>query len=197
MEPKPKEKSGKDAGTNSERQENFFDVCASCKISCCQGARPPLSPKRRAFIEEQLAKNPVPGIKPPYFTNEHGYYHFLEDKDGYCIFYNRDTKLCKIHTIKGETCVAGPVTFDVNLQTKKLELYLKMECICPLAGKMWTKGKAELAKHLEDAKREIRRCVKELEPEAMKTILKIEEDETFKIYEEDLDEEVYKKLTQK
>jgi hypothetical protein len=187
-------------GTDSERQENFFDICGTCTISCCQGANPPLSPQRRAFIEEQLEKNPVPEVDPPYFAvtqrGDGEYTHFRDDDEEYCIFYNRETKLCRIHTIKGETCVAGPVTFDINRETGKLEFYLKKESICPLAGKMWNtdEGQIVLAKHLEDAKREIRREVAELEPEALKAIMTIEEDETFKIDEEDCDPEVLAKF---
>ena len=116
-------------GIESDRQENFFDICGTCKISCCQGANPPLSPQRRQFIEEQLAEHPVEGIEPPYFTTtqrgDGEYTHFRDDDEEYCIFYNRDTKLCRIHTIKGETCVAGPVTFDVNTSTWEIRILLE------------------------------------------------------------------------
>ena len=92
--------------------------------------------------------------------------------------------------------MAGPVTFDVNTSTGKLEFYLKKESIRPLVGKMWNteEGRKVLEKHLKDAKREIRSEVAELEPEGMPAIMTIEEDETFKIDEEDADPEVLAKL---
>ena len=170
----------------SDRQDNFFNVCGQCKISCCKDARPPVSPKRRKLIEDYLAKNPVQGVKPPYFTRENQYTHPREDKDGFCVFYNKETRLCRIHQIKPETCVAGPITFDVNPKTKELEYYLKMEKICPLAGKIHKAKDGTLEKHLASAKGEIRRLVTDIEPESLKAILTIEEPDTFKVDQEEL-----------
>jgi len=95
--------------------------------------------------------------------------------------------------MKPETCVAGPITFDINLRTKKIEWYLKMEKICPLAGVVY-KDKESLTKHLESAKREILTLVRELDPEALKAILKIEEPETFKIGEDNIENRILEKL---
>jgi hypothetical protein len=177
----------------AERQDNFFNVCGQCKISCCKDARPPVSPKRRKLIEDYLAKNPAQGVEPPYFTREDQYTHPREDKEGYCVFYDKKTRLCRIHQIKPETCVAGPITFDVNPRTKKLEYFLKMEKICPLAGRIYKTKDGTLEKHLTSAKREIRRLVIDIEPESLKAILKIEEPDTFKVDEEEV-EETEKKL---
>jgi Fe-S-cluster containining protein len=170
----------------AERQDNFFNVCGECKISCCKDARPPVSPKRRKTIEDYLKIHPIQEVKPPYFTRENQYTHPREDSQGYCIFYDKKTRLCRIHLIKPETCVAGPITFDVNPKTKKLEYYLKMNEICPLAGKIYTLKNGTLQKHLASAKREIRRLVLEIEPESLKAILKIEEPDTFKVDEEEM-----------
>lgn len=112
-----------------------------------------------------------------------------EDVDGYCIFYDKNSRKCTIHPVKPETCVAGPVTFDVNKKTRKIEWYLKMEKICPLAGAMF-KNKRVLEKHLESAKKEIFRLVHELSPKALKIILKRDEPETFKIDEDEIDEDI-------
>lgn len=116
-----------------------------------------------------------------------------EDGEGYCIFYDKKTRRCKIHPVKPETCVAGPITFDVNPKNGTVELYLKMEKICPLAGAMH-KNKEVLERHLESAKREIRRLLRELDAEALKAILKIEEPETFKIGEEKAEKKILHKL---
>jgi Fe-S-cluster containining protein len=179
----------------SERQSDFFDVCGRCVIVCCKDARPPSSPRRRKRIEDYLKTHRLRDVEPPYFDDSHGYHHPRETAEGYCIFYDQATRRCRIHTIKPETCVAGPITFDINPKTQKLEYYLKTEKICPLAGKMHrTDAAAVLKKHMKSAKREIRRVVSDLEPEALRTILKIEEPDTFKVEEEKLEEEVLKKL---
>lgn len=174
--------------SEAERQDNFFNVCGQCKISCCKDARPPVSPKRRKIIEDFLGTHPIQGVQPPYFTRENKYTHPREDENGYCIFYNKKTRLCRIHSIKPETCVAGPITFDVNPKTKKLEYYIKMEKICPLAGRIYKMKDGTLQKHVTSAKREIRRLVLDIEPESLKAILKIEEPDTFKVDEEETKE---------
>jgi Fe-S-cluster containining protein len=126
-------------------------------------------------------------------VSESSYTHPRETREGYCIFHDRGTRLCRIHSIKPETCVAGPITFDFNPKTKKVEYFLKMEKICPLAGRIYEAKGGTLEKHLESARREIRRLLADIEPEALKAILKIEEPDTFKIYEED-NQDARKKL---
>jgi hypothetical protein len=173
------------------RQNDFFNVCGNCKISCCQNARPPITNKRRKIIEDFLKEQEFPLGN---LFEQAAYMFPKEDAEGYCIFYNKETRKCKIHPVKPETCVAGPVTFDVNLKTGKIEWYLKMEKICTLAGAMFS-DKEVLQKHLESAKREIRGLLRELDAEALRAILKIEEPETFKIDEEKVEKEVLHKLT--
>ncbi|MDH7476828.1 MAG: YkgJ family cysteine cluster protein [Candidatus Bathyarchaeota archaeon] len=175
----------------NQRQENFFNVCANCKISCCQNARPPITNERRKIIEEYLKEHKIP-IQNPFMKTMYTFPR--EDAEGYCVFYDKQTRKCKIHPIKPETCVAGPITFDINKQTQKIEWYLKMEKICPLAG-VFYKNDEILKKHLESAKREILKLVNGLEPEALKAILKIEEPETFKIDEDTIESHVFNKLS--
>jgi len=95
--------------------------------------------------------------------------------------------------VKPETCVAGPVTFDINKQTRKIEWHLKTEKICKLAARMY-EDKPALEKHLKSAKKEIRCLVKELNSEALQTILRREEPDTFKIDEDDAGRNVLEKL---
>jgi uncharacterized protein len=40
--------------------------------------------------------------------------------------------MCSIHSVKPETCIAGPFTFDVKGAV--LEIYLKRENICPMVA---------------------------------------------------------------
>nr|MDO8132949.1 YkgJ family cysteine cluster protein [Candidatus Njordarchaeum guaymaensis] len=178
----------------AERQTDFFDICGRCNNGCCRGARPPTSPKRRKLIEDHLRTHPLKDMKPPYFDESHYYAHPRETPEGYCIFYDQRTRKCRIHPVKPETCVAGPITFDINPKTRKLEYYLKLEKICPLAGRMHKTDTAALKKHVKSAKREIRRVVRDLEPEALRAILKIDEPDTLKVDEEKLEEEVLRKL---
>jgi Fe-S-cluster containining protein len=125
----------------------------------------------------------------------HAEYTFpREDAEGYCIFYYKATRKCIVHPVKPETCVAGPITFDINKASGKIEWYLKMEKICPLAGIMY-RDKALFEKHFETARREILQLVRELPPEALKSILRREEPDTFKICDGKIEAEILDKLS--
>jgi Fe-S-cluster containining protein len=174
----------------SKRESSFFDVCGQCEGNCCRNARPPLTLQRKQIIEAYLKEQKIPIANPfiqaPYVFPKDG-------TEGYCIFYDKKTRKCLIHSVKPETCVAGPITFDINMKNRKIEWHLKMEKICPLAGVLY-KNKTILKKHLDTAKREILQLVGELDPESLKAILKIEEPETFKIGEDNVAKDTLDKL---
>jgi Fe-S-cluster containining protein len=174
-----------------ERQNNFFDVCGSCG-SCCQGARPPLTARRRKIIDAYLKEQKL-HISNPFVLGKYAFPR--EDAEGFCIFYDKKTRKCQIHPVKPETCVAGPVTFDISIPNRKIEWHLKMEKICQLAGIIY-KGDELMRKHLESAKREIFRLVSELDSEALKAILKVEEPDTFKIGEDNIGKDVLDKIVE-
>lgn len=176
--------------TKSERQDNFFIVCKNCNDSCCRNARPPISGKRRKIIEAYLTQNKVP-IKNPFV---HTAYTFpREDAEGYCVFLDKATMKCAIHSVKPETCVAGPITFDINSTNGKIEWFLKKDTICTLAGKLH-KDENIFKKHFQSAKNEILSLVHDLNPEALQAILKIAEPETIKIDENNIDNQLSNKL---
>jgi hypothetical protein len=152
--------------------------------------RPPITSERRKVIETYLRKEKIK-VENPFARKQ--YVFPRVDADGYCIFHDKRTKLCLIHLVKPETCVAGPITFDINTKTRKIEWHIKMEKICPLAGVVY-KNKALLQKHLKSAKKETNRLVVELDSEALKAILKKDEPETFKIDEDGIGKSVLIKL---
>jgi Fe-S-cluster containining protein len=176
-----------------KRQNNFFNVCSKCRTSysCCHETTPPVTSVRRKIIEAYLKAEKMP-IEDPF---EEAEYVFPKlDADGYCIFHDKKTRKCVIHPVKPETCVAGPITFDVNVKTGRIEWFMKMKKICQLAGTVYRDEELR-RKHLESAKKEILRLVRELDSEALKAILKKEEPETFKIDEENIGKETLEKLT--
>jgi len=127
------------------RQGDFFDVCINCKDGCCRGARPPLTAERKKIIESYLKAHRIP-IEKPFTRTE---YDFPKEKpSGFCVFYDTQTKHCQVHAVKPETCVAGPVTFNISKASGKIEWFLKKDKICPLAGKLY-KNKPVLEKHFE------------------------------------------------
>jgi len=176
--------------TQSRRESSFFDVCNRCGGACCRNARPPLTIRRKQIIEAYLKEQKIP-FDNPFVQAE--YVFPKEDAEEYCIFYDKKTGKCLIHSVKPETCVAGPITFDINIKNQKIEWHLKMEKICLLAGVLY-KNKDVLKKHLKLAKREILNLVSELDSEALKAILKIEEPETFKIGEDSIGKDIFDKL---
>jgi len=172
------------------RKIDFFETCHQCRLTCCQGAKPPITPRRRKIIMDYLEKEKI-SIKKPFVQETYAFP--TEDAEGYCIFYDKKSKKCSVHPVKPETCKAGPVTFDINVQDGKIEWYLKMETICQLARRLYENGEL-FQKHLKIAKKEIRHLIRELDPVSLKAILKIEEPETFKIGEDVLTEEDLKEF---
>ena len=175
-----------------KRQSNFFLTCSKCKTSysCCNNTTPPITNKRRQIIEAYLREQEIP-VRNPFVEAE--YVFPRVDSDGYCVFHDRKTKRCLVHSVKPETCVAGPVTFDINVKTGKIEWYIKREELCQLAGIVYG-DKEMLQKHLESAKKEVYRLVGELGSESLKAILRKEEPQTFKIGEDSAGMEILAKL---
>jgi len=175
---------------STSRQNNFFQVCSKCKFNCCKDAKPPITRKRKKIIENYLAVQGLRIEKP--FDNT-AYTFVRKTSNGFCVFFDSKTGKCLVHVVKPETCVAGPITFDINPQTGKIEWFLKFESICPLAGILY-KDEEALEKHLRSAKREVQTLVHELDAKALCAILKIEEPEAFKIGEDSLSPEILKKI---
>jgi len=167
-----------------------FDVCSQCKIICCQDAKPPLSEKRKKIIKAYLKKQRITIDEP--FAKEH-YSYPAVNKLVYCRLFSKETGKCSVHPVKPETCGAGPVTFDINFSTKKIEWFLKKPEICAFAGALYS-NKAAFKDHFEIAKKELTQLIGELDPDELRVIVKIEEPHTFKIGEDNLSPEVVRKL---
>jgi Fe-S-cluster containining protein len=174
----------------SIRKTCSFDVCWMCESSCCQDAKPPLTNKRIQIIKEYLKNH---GGHAEQVFARFDYSFPSVDSDEICVFYDKATKKCQIHEVKPETCRAGPVTFDINRHTKKVEWFLKTRELCLFAGKLFDTP-AKLNEHLEATKPEIMRLICELEAEDLLAILKRDEPQTFKIGEEPLPHKVLVKL---
>jgi len=172
------------------RKTCAFDVCYRCELGCCQDVKPPLTLKRKKIIEDYLREQKIRVENP--FTDK-AYSYPTVDAMGFCLFYDKDTRRCLVHPVKPETCRAGPVTFDINRRTRKVEWHLKTAEVCELAKIL--RGNDDLFRaHLKVAKEEILRLICELDSEALQAILKIEEPQTVKIGEDDLPQEVIAKL---
>ena len=172
------------------RKTCSFDVCCRCKRVCCQDAKPPLTLKRQKMMEDYLERQKI-RVENPF---SHEKYSFpTVDKIGFCAFYIKKTGKCLVHPVKPETCRAGPVTFDINRLTRKVEWYLKTSEKCALAKALYEDDDL-FREHFEAARAEILRLIRELDAEALRAILLIEEPQTFKIGEDALPEEAMEKL---
>jgi Fe-S-cluster containining protein len=174
------------------RQADFYSVCKTCPFGCCREARPPLTANRRELIQDFLRVKDL-GLPDPFEFQE--YVFPRETREGYCIFLNETTNKCIIQPVKPETCVAGPITFDININEGKIEWFLKTEKICPLASFVY-KDKESFERHLKSAKLEILNLVRDLDGRALHKILTIKEPDTFKISADNLDPKVVAKLRQ-
>jgi hypothetical protein len=167
-----------------------YDVCAECKVNCCQDAKPPLSENRKKIILEYIAKQKIKVKK--LFTKEAYSYPSVEE-NLFCRFNSEETRKCIVHSVKPETCRAGPITFDINFKNKKVEWFLKKSEICAYAGELG-KNKTAFNEHFKVAKKEIIRLIKELDADELRALTKIEEPQTFKVGEDDLPVEAIRKL---
>ncbi|MFB3764116.1 MAG: YkgJ family cysteine cluster protein [Methanotrichaceae archaeon] len=142
-------------------------ACDGCRLGggCCFEARPPLTSER---IDILLANGVSQG------DIDFDRYKRLKLKpDGFCVMF-RDGK-CSIHSIKPETCVAGPFTFD--MKGSIIEIYLKKETICPMVRLL--KENKEIYDGLFGAAVEkIIDLVRKLPADELAEILKIGEPET-------------------
>ena len=167
-----------------------FDVCSQCKSICCQDAKPPLTEKRKKIIKKYLKEQKIK-IKKPFAKENYSYP--TVDELVYCGLFNKKTGKCSVHPVKPETCVSGPITFDINFRTNKIEWFLKKSELCAFAGVLFS-DKAAFKVHLEEAKKELTQLICQLDADELRAIVKIDEPQTFKVGEDNLPIEVVKKL---
>lgn len=151
---------------------DFYEVCSRCGGKCCIDAKPPITERRLRILLDS-------GISLELFDFEE-YTHPKMKENGYCVFFDEKEKKCLIHSIKPETCVAGPFTFD--LREGKIEIYLKKESICSLVTFL-RQNEEIYRKQYERAVEAIKTLVNELDERALRRILEIEEPETEKVGE--------------
>jgi len=170
-----------------------FDVCCECAVNCCQGAKPPLTAKRKRIIDAYLRKHKI-SINPSFINQTYSFPAF--DAQEYCVFHVKKTGKCLVHSVKPETCVAGPVTFDINVRTGKIEWFLKTAEACSLAKTFHqNQNQNAFQEHFCVAKKKILRLIRELDADALQAILMIEEPRTIKIGEDDVPREILKKIS--
>jgi uncharacterized protein len=147
--------------------EALSQACNECHLvgGCCFDARPPLSQERIDI----LLKNGVSADAVEFA----GYKRLRLKPDGFCVLF-QDGK-CSIHSIKPETCVAGPFTFD--MKGNILQIFIKRESICPMVRFLKANRKA-FDGLLEASVERIMELVNKVPPLEMAEILKIDEPET-------------------
>jgi Fe-S-cluster containining protein len=175
---------------NTKGTTYSFDVCSHCKNKCCQDVKPPLTKNRKRIIRKYLKEQKIDIQKP--FTKKNYTYPSV-DELVYCLLFNKKTGKCSVHSVKPETCVSGPITFDINFSTKKVEWFLKKSELCAFAGILY-KDKDAFKEHFKVAKKELTQLISQLDADELRTIAKIEEPKTFKIGEDNLAQQVVKKL---
>jgi uncharacterized protein len=167
-----------------------FDVCSQCRSICCQDAKPPLTANRKKKLQAYLKEHQIE-LKDVFITED--YTHPATDDALYCILFNKQTGKCMVHPVKPETCVAGPVTFNINFCSQKVEWFLKTKELCTYAGVLYN-DKPAFHEHFEVAKKEIMALIEQLSAAELRALMKIDEPQTFKFCEDDLPKEVIKKL---
>jgi len=129
------------------------------------GAMPPLTEKRIDILLANGVSRDNIEIK--------GYKRLRLKPDGFCVLF-QDGK-CSVHSVKPETCVAGPFTFDVK--GRILQIFLKKPSICPMV-KVLKKDLKAYESLFELSVSKIVELVNDLPPEELLEIVKIDEPET-------------------
>jgi Fe-S-cluster containining protein len=152
-------------------------ICDRCGGLCCRDAHPPLTRDR---IDEIVSDG------HPFGNIEYrGYSCLATGEDGMCVMFHAGR--CRIQAIKPETCRAGPFTFDIV--NGVLEIWLKHERICPLAGLLREEPEA-YARLCAVAQDELLRLVRSLPSGDLAAICRIPEPDTDKIAEISLGEDI-------
>lgn len=167
-----------------------FDVCSQCRSICCQDAKPPLTNSRKKIIQKYTQDQRI-SLKDPFTKKEYSYPSV--DEEIYCRLFNKSTGKCMVHPVKPETCVAGPVTFNINFCTRKVEWFIKTKELCAFAGVLF-EDKRAFKEHFEVAKKQILTLITQLKANELRSLMKIDEPMTFKFAEDDLPIDVIKKL---
>jgi hypothetical protein len=157
--------------------EAISQACSECHLEggCCFEARPPLSQERIDILRKNgVAEDAVEFA---------GYKRLRLKQDGFCVLFQNGK--CSIHSIKPETCVAGPFTFDIK--DKVLQIFLKRESICPMVRFLKANRKAYDGL-FETSVENIMHLVNSIPASEMAEILKIEELETDLVAEIQLSE---------
>jgi len=147
--------------------EAISQACSECHLDggCCFEARPPLSQERIDILKKNgVSEDAVEFV---------GYKRLRLKQDGFCVLFQNGK--CSIHSIKPETCVAGPFTFDIK--DNVLQIFLKRESICPMVRFLKSNRKAYDGL-FETSVENIMHLVKSIPAAEMAEILKIEELET-------------------
>ena len=147
--------------------EAISQACSECHLEggCCFEARPPLSQERIDILRKNgVAEDAVEFA---------GYKRLRLKQGGFCVLFQNGK--CSIHSIKPETCVAGPFTFDIK--SNVLQIFLKRESICPMVRFLKANRKAYDGL-FETSVENIMHLVNSVPASEMAEILKIEEPET-------------------
>ena len=175
---------------DAARKTCAFDVCQQCALGCCRDVNPPLTVERKKKINDYLQEHE---LSRKHLFVVAAYSSPAVDSTGLCLFYSKDTGKCSVHLVKPETCRAGPVTFDINLRSRKVEWFLKKTEVCALAKRL-CENETLLKEHFAVARAELLQLIRELDAKALRAILLIEEPQTFKIGEDELPKEAMQKL---
>ena len=155
-------------------------VCLRCPHICCRHAKPPLTRRRQRLLEAYVAQQHLE-IDDLFARTRYTYPR--ETRGGLCVFYDVETRRCRVHPVKPETCVAGPITFDMDVRSGTVEWYLKNDEVCPLAQRLRVDD-AALDHHLQSAKRQLLTLIQTLDETELAAILSIEEEDTTKLSED-------------
>jgi Fe-S-cluster containining protein len=94
------------------RQNDVFSTCEVCMSCCCQNARPPITQKRRKIIEDYLLAQ---GLRVDKSFEISEYVFPRETRDGFCVFFDEETRRCRVYVVKPETWKIGETSLSKDV----------------------------------------------------------------------------------
>ena len=151
----------------------YSKLCAVCPTGCCHNVQPPITWKRRQLINRFLQDHSTQ-LMAWLDTTTRAYAFPREMADRACIFLDTETRICRIHPVKPETCQAGPITFDLDLSQGRICWYMKSSTDCSIAAAL-RQTPRELSRYLAMAKPVLRQLIHDLDPTALQAVLQVPE----------------------
>lgn len=114
------------------RRLNFFNKwCGRCKIGCCNDQHDVFLTNfdiERLLKESNSYKDSIVSKRKTWFDLCFQY-NIIKKVRGYCVFWDRETRRCRVDSIKPVDCVTYPLTCDIDCNKHTILWLVGINCL--------------------------------------------------------------------